>query len=322
MRVFQFGGKRYGYVSLEDTMKTYGYTSEATSRDRIIRSILQKDDTGALAKVMKQKAIAPVVSIRKMLGLLDVDGYHSGACGAISDGTIMHFKNTEKCVKDWIANSQNPMNLTRSLRTAVNYYQACGNAFLMKLRDRTGKWVGIELMLPHEIEIRENIDENGFMKPNYVQRHNNKLLPILNRDMIHIKKPTYKSKVWGLSSLPVAYGLETLKEIKTLDHNNFKNGLLIDYFIFLTGGTVDELEDEDGDGYTKLEKMLKNATGTKSGHSSIFLEIEETGAKIELVPMRGNMKDGEYQKLKEDIRNEVLAYHNCQRFSQLSWHPP
>ena len=311
MRVFQIGGKRYGYVSLEDTMQAYEYKSEATGKERIMLPPgLRKSAVSELESVMKQKAIAPVVNARKMLGLLDVDGYHSGACSAIADGTIMHIKSGDARVKDWLSKSQNPMNLTMALRTAVNYYQACGNAFLLKLRDRTGKWVGLELLLPQEIEIRENIDDNGFMKPNYVQRHNNKVLPILNKDMIYIKKPTYRSSVWGLSSFPVAYGIETLKEIKALDHNNFKNGLLIDYFILVNGGTLkgDE-EGEEGDEYSKLEEMLKNVTGTKSGHSSILLESEDTGVKIELVPLRGNLRDGEYQKLKEDIRNETLAYH-------------
>ncbi len=293
------------FVTTEQLLE--GYKAEKFEQGKIV-SNLRKNSDGK--EILKQKSIIAPVSMRKMLNLLDVDGYHSGACSAISEGVVMHIRNKSAVVDQWLKDSQNPVNLTRAIRSAIVHYQACGNGFLLKLRDRSGSWIGLELLPPQEIEIKENIDEYGFLRPNYVQHRAGKSLLIPNKDMIHIKKPTYKSNAWGLSSLPVALSVETLKEIKDLDYNNFKNGLLIDYFIVVSGGSLTEGDGDEEEGtYSQLERMLKEAVGTKGGHSSILLETSDVGAKIELIPLRQTSREGEFKQLKEDIRNEMLAYH-------------
>ncbi len=310
MRVMKIAGKRCGFVSIDELME--GYRGEAVARGKAAQVMILAKSAGEeseLKRVMSQKAIIPPVNMLRMLQLMDIDGYHSGACNAIADGAVMHVRCKNGNVADWIVKSQNQMNLTRLLRSCVLHLQACGNGFLLKLRDRQGKWVGLELLLPQEIEIRHNVDENGFLRPNYVQIRDSKQLPILNRDVIHIKKPTYKSSVWGLSSLPVAQGIETLKEIKALDYNNFRNGLLIDYFILVNGGSLSESESDEDGVYSRIEEMLMEAKGTRGGHSSILLESDDQGVKIDLVPLRQGTRDGDFQNLKSDIRDEMLAYH-------------
>jgi len=309
MRVQKIAGRNYGFVSVDELLE--GYKGEAFADGETAQTVIVAKGVDAqkeLRDVLAQASIIPPANMLRMLQLLDIDGYHNGACNAIADGAIMHMRCKHELVSKWMSESQNQMNLTRMLRSSVLHYQACGNGFLLKLRDAKGQWVGLERLLPQEIEIKHNVDERGFLKANYVQNRDGKRLPILNRDVIHIQKPTYKSSVWGLSSLPVAQGIETLKEIKALDYNNFRNGLLIDYFILVNGGSLNEGDDEEGV-YSQIEEMLQDARGTRGGHSSILLESDDAGVKIELIPLRQGTRDGDFQNLKSDIRDEMLAYH-------------
>jgi hypothetical protein len=132
---------------------------------------------------------------------------------------------------------------------------------------------------------------------------------------------THRSEVWGLASLPVLTNIEILKQIKLFDYNNFKNGLLIDYFIFVQGGSISQnaILDENGDpviadgkemtAYDVLEQQIQQASGNKNSHGSILVESEDQNVKIELKPMRPELKDGGWLKLKKDLREGIFAYH-------------
>ena len=98
--------------------------------------------------------------------------------------------------------------------------------------------MGLERMLPSEVQIVENYDEFGFFRPNYIQVKNNQKKDFAYADVIHIKKSTHRSNAWGLACLPIAINIEILGEIKTFDYNKFKNGLMIDYFVIVEGGTL------------------------------------------------------------------------------------
>lgn len=53
------------------------------------------------------------------------------------------------------------------------------------------------------------------------------------------------SNAWGVSCLPVTVNIEILEQIKTFDFNNFKNGLLVDYFMIVEGGSLKDDVVED-----------------------------------------------------------------------------
>jgi capsid portal protein len=311
MKIRTIGKHNVAIISSSELLKDYTQAEEFTSEYKpVIRSI-SKSDKADLHKVLEARAIMPPARMGKLLALLDVDGYHSGCVAAIADGSVMDVVCKNKLVNNWMKESQNQGNIIRIIRSMVHHYQACGNGFVLKIRNKVGQWVGLESLLPQEIALKENYDDSGFLKPNYVQYKSGKAQPYLNTDVIHLAKPTYKSNVWGLSSLPVAQGIETLKEIKQFDYNNFKSGLLIDYIIVVNGGTLNESEElEEGEeGYSLLEEALRKASGSKGGHSTIVIESDEPGVNIQLIPMRQALRDGEFQKLKEDIRNEMFAYH-------------
>ncbi len=313
MRVIKVGSHNIGVISADKMMADYNTPEKFSAKAEASVKSLFKADKPKLQDVLTQTSILPPANMRKLLDLLDADGYHASCCSAIADGTIMNFASKNKQVQNWIDNSQNQGSIIGILRNMVKHYEACGNGFALKVRNKLGEWVGLEILLPQEIELKTNYDDNGFLKPNFVQYKNGKKKPFLNKDVIHLLKPHHKSNVWGLSSLPVAQGIETLREIKKLDYNNFKSGLLIDYFIIVQGGSLnDDLESEDGlsdDVTSRIEEALRNATGTKHGHSSILIESDDPGVKIELVPLRQTLRDGEFINLKKDIRNETLTYH-------------
>ena len=120
----------------------------------------------------------------------------------------------------------------------VSNYTACGNGFLVKLRSLTGEWVGLSRINPAEVQIVEKYDDYGFLYPDYIEVKNNKKAYFQGSDIIHMKKTTYKSRAWGLSCLPVILNCEILNGIKEYNYNQFKNGLLIDYFIIIEGGSL------------------------------------------------------------------------------------
>ncbi len=145
----------------------------------------------------------------------------------------LEVKNTS--LKNWLASAQYPGNddILSTLGELLKYYLACGNGFIIKMRSASGEWVGLERLLPTEVQLIENYDEFGFFKPDFLHYKNGEKRFFSSNDVIHFKNPTHKSTAWGVSCLPVAINIEILEQIKTFDFNNFKNGLLVDYFMIV-----------------------------------------------------------------------------------------
>ncbi len=145
---------------------------------------------------------------------------------------------------------------------------------------------------------------------------NNQKKDFAYADIIHIKKSTHKSNAWGLACLPIAINVEILSEIKTFDYNNFKNGLMIDYFVIVEGGTLRDgtVTDEQGnevltDAYTEIEKALTEVKGNAKSHSTVLIESESRDVKIRLEPLRQQDREGGFITLKKDLREGIFAYH-------------
>jgi len=263
------------------------------------------------------KLVAQPYSMAKLLALYDADEYHSGCIDAITMASIIQFQCKNSNVTSWLADAQYPTCENESTITAemLKFYLACGNGFLIKMRSTTGTWVGLERMLPSEVAISEAYDSFGFARPNYVQTKNNQKKDFLYKDIIHLKKSTHRSDAWGLACLPIALNIEILNEIKTFDYNNFKNGLLLDYFMIVEGGTLRDgaVTDEDGnevitDAFDDIQTALAAAKGTASAHSTILIESESKDVKIRLEPLR-QTPDGGFLTLKKDLREGIFAYH-------------
>ncbi len=316
MRIAKVAGHNVAIVTTEEITKDYLQGQCIVQKSDKWLSCAETTDDRAkrLAEIVKQPEVRPIIDIAKMMELLEVDGFHSGCCDAIGKGAIMKVECKDLNVTKWLESYQSQDSFQKLLQISIEEREACGNGFIMLQRNRKGEWVGLERMLPQEMGITLHTDENNFLRPNFIQRKSGKILPILNEDMFHLKKYTHRSQIWGASSIPPAQGIETLKQIKALDFNNFKNGLLIDYFIIVNGGTIKDSEEYDENGekvnsLSDLEDALRAATGTKRGHSTVLLESEDPNSKIELIPLRQEAKDGAFIKLKEEIRNEILAYH-------------
>lgn len=266
----------------------------------------------------EKKIISAPYSMRKLCDLIERDEYHRGCIDAIVRSAVQQVKSRNAQVQKWLEQSQYPAceNEATVLGEMLRYYVACGNGFVIKMRSVAGQWVGMERMLPQEVQIIERYDEYGFMKPDYVQVKNLKRRDFAYADIIQLKESTHKSDAWGLACLPIAMNVEILDEIKTFDYNNFKNGLLLDYFIIVEGGTLRDgtITDDDGnevitDAYAEIEKQLLAAKGNKNSHSSILIECENKDVKIRLEPLRQHDKDGGFLSLKKDLREGIFAYH-------------
>ena len=265
-----------------------------------------------------KKVVSQPYSMSNLLNLLDTDEYHSGCIDALSMATVMEFDCKNSQVKSWIEAAEFPAceDQTTILSEMIKFYLACGNGFLIKMRNAQGQWMGLERMLPSEVQIVENYDEFGFFKPNYVQVKNNQKKDFAYEDIIHVKKSTHRSNAWGLACLPIAINIEILGEIKTFDYNNFKNGLMIDYFVIVEGGTLRDgtVTDEAGnevltDAYTEIEKALTEVKGNAKSHSTVLIESESRDVKIRLEPLRQQDREGGFLGLKKDLREGILAYH-------------
>ncbi len=265
-----------------------------------------------------KKVVSQPYSMSNLLNLLDTDEYHSGCIDALTMATIMQFDCKNSQVKAWMEEAEFPAceDQTTILAELMKFYLACGNGFLIKMRNAQGQWMGLERMLPSEVQIVENYDEFGFFRPNYIQVKNNQKKDFAYADIIHIKKSTHKSNAWGLACLPIAINVEILSEIKTFDYNNFKNGLMIDYFVIVEGGTLRDgtVTDEQGnevltDAYTEIEKALTEVKGNAKSHSTVLIESESRDVKIRLEPLRQQDREGGFITLKKDLREGIFAYH-------------
>ncbi len=279
--------------------------------------ILKKYETKITKSEKNKKILYSPYSMLDLLKLLDINEYHSGCVSAISEATLMEFGIKNKKVESWFSDAQFHMgdDEVSVFGEFLKFYIACGNGFLIKVRNSKKEWVGLERLLPSEVQILENYDEFGILKTDYVQIKNGKRKNFVNKDVIHLRKSTHHSNAWGVACLPVAINVEILGEIKTFDYNNFKNGLLLDYFLFVEGGTLSEnkVYDTAGkliaeNGFELLQKQLTEAKGNKKSHSIIVVETGSKDVKLKLVPMRQNYEGG-FLELKQDLRNGIFAYH-------------
>ncbi len=313
MRVMRMGGYNLAISSVSDLIESK-YKPEAidlSKCQRVGKQLISK------AAETKKTVMAPY-SMSKLLNLLDLDEYHSGCIDALSMATVMQFECKNKQVTAWMEAAEFPAceDQTTILAEMIKFYLASGNGFLIKMRNSQGDWMGLERMLPSEVQIVENYDEFGFFRPNYIQVKNNQKKDFAYADIVHIKKSTHRSNAWGLACLPIAINIEILGEIKTFDYNNFKNGLMIDYFVIVEGGTLRDgtVTDEQGnevltDAYTEIEKALTEVKGNAKSHSTVLIESESRDVKIRLEPLRQQDREGGFLSLKKDLREGILAYH-------------
>jgi hypothetical protein len=313
MRVMRLGGYNLAISSVSDLIESK-YKPEAidlSKCQRLGKQLISK------AAETKKTVMAPY-SMSKLLNLLDMDEYHSGCIDALSMATVMQFECKNKQVAAWMEAAEFPAceDQTTILAEMIKFYLACGNGFLIKMRNPQGDWMGLERMLPSEVQIVENYDKFGFFRPDYIQVKNNQKKDFAYADIVHIKKSTHRSNAWGIACLPIAINIEILGEIKTFDYNNFKNGLMIDYFVIVEGGTLRDgtVTDEAGnevltDAYTEIEKALTEVKGNAKSHSTVLIESESRDVKIRLEPLRQQDREGGFLSLKKDLREGILAYH-------------
>jgi capsid portal protein len=313
MRVMRLGAYNLAISSASDLLESK-YKSEPIDLSKFQRVGKQLISKAAETK----KVVLQPYSMSNLLNLLDIDEYHSGCIDALTMATIMQFDCKNRQVKDWMEAAEFPAceDQTTILAELMKFYLACGNGFLIKMRNAQGQWMGLERMLPSEVQIVENYDEFGFFRPNYIQVKNSQKKDFAYEDIIHVKKSTHRSNAWGLACLPIAINIEILGEIKTFDYNNFKNGLMIDYFVIVEGGTLRDgtVTDEQGnevltDAYTEIEKALTEVKGNAKSHSTVLIESESRDVKIRLEPLRQQDREGGFLGLKKDLREGILAYH-------------
>ena len=313
MSVRKIGGFKIGIVNTEDLLsKNYSFTPVNLDSMRWIGK-------NKISKSAEKKRVIPApYSMGNLLKLMEVDEYHSGCISAKINTTLMQAEFNNAKLKKWFMDAEYPGNddITVILSEFLKFFLACGNGFLMKMRNTAKQWVGLERLLPTEVQIVESYDEFGFFKPDFIQVKNGKKKLFSGDDIIHFKNPTHKSNAWGLACLPVAINIEILEQVKTFDYNNFKNGLLVGYFMIVEGGSLkdDVVEDTEGnevlkDAFTVIEETLQAAKGNNKSHTTILIETENKDAKIRLEPLRQQDRDGGFINLKKDLREGIFAYH-------------
>lgn len=312
MRIQRLGSHRLGIASAADLLSTK-YAYHAPDLSKYLRQGKQ-----LVSKAQEKKLVAAPYSMGALLDLLDADEYHSGCVDAISSAAVMQVSCSHSQVSAWLANAVFPgcEDEASILTELIRFYLACGNGFLIKMRNAQGQWMGLERMLPSEVQIVEKYDAFGFFQPDYIQTKNSQKRDFAYADVIHLKRSTHKSNAWGLACLPIALNVEILGEIKTFDYNNFANGLLIDYFVIVEGGSLRDgtVVDTDGneviqDAFAQIQAALTEAKGNSNSHSTILIESEARDVKIRLEPLRQQDRDGGFISLKKDLREGIFAYH-------------
>jgi capsid portal protein len=313
MKVMRIGSGNVGISDASELLETK-YREEPVDLEKLTlvgSAVISKAES-------KRKTVAAPYSMAKLLNMLDVDEYHAGCVEAIVMASVMQFSCKNANVTAWLNAAEFPANEDPAtiLSGLAKHYLACGNGFLIKMRNAKGEWVGLERLLPNETQIIEAFDGFGFFRPDFVQVKLGQKREFANADIIHFKRFTHRSNAWGLSCLPIAINIEILSEIKTFDYNNFKNGLMIDYFIIVEGGTLRDgtVTDEQGnqvvtDAYAEIEKALIEVKGNLKSHSTVLIESENKDVRIRLEPLRQQEREGGFLALKKDLREGIFAYH-------------
>lgn len=312
-------------------MKVYQIGNHAVSKDHADILLKKYDEKESYhgykwqglikADTKNIKTIPAPVNMKMLLNLAEEDDYHGSCVSAVAESAIVDIDSKDSNAKSLLDNLElaDGDNMASLLTDFLRDYQACGNGFLLKLRNIKGEWVGLSRLNPGEMQIIEKYDDFGFFAPDFIQSKNSKRKIFAGKDIIHFKKTTNKSLAWGLSSLPVLLNCEILKEIKSFNYNNFKNGLLIDYFIIVEGGGLGEkYTDIDSNGneinvdpFDDVLTALQGAKGVKNSHGAILLESPEAGSKIRLEPLRHDKND--FIELKNDLREGIFVYHRVPR---------
>ena len=299
----------------------YKFEKDFKHYDRLIESYQHVPQDEIVKNACKNKneikIINPPISMLKLLQLLEKDETHYACVDAIAESCFIKFHCKDKNVKEFFDNIQLPKaeDITSILSDFIHYYIACGNGFLQKMRNFAGKWVGLNRLIPSEVQIIEKYDNYGFLNPDYIQIKNNQKKIFKGKDIIHLLQRNSLSNAWGVACKPIIIYIETLYENKQFDYNQFKNGLLIDYIIMVEGGSLSEKQsytDSNGkiieiDPFNELQNLFYNAKGNKNSHGTILIETPDPNAKIRLEPLRIN--ENNFIELKKDIRGQITTYH-------------
>ena len=211
MRVQRIGGFNIGIVSSEDLLKK-NYSPEPVNLD----SYKWQGRRRLSKSCEKKRVILAPYSMANLLKLIDKDEYHSGCITSKVNTCLMQFEVKNTSLKSWLTSAQYQGNddILLTVEELLKYYLACGNGFVIKMRNASGQWVGLERLLPTEVQLIENYDSFGFFKPDFLHVKNGKKRFFSSDDVIHFKNPTHRSNAWGVSCLPVAVNIEILEQIK------------------------------------------------------------------------------------------------------------
>lgn len=191
MKVIKINKAGIRYDHTKDLTQKYDYDKSEFKRAKLIGK--SKSDKRSF-KIMPQP-----ISMSKLIEMADMDEYHLGCLDAIAESSFVKFEHSNKEVMSFIDNIQLPGNedIISVFSDFVFYYACCGNGILLKLRNASGQWVGLDRLIPSEVQIAENYDEYGFLKPIYFHVKAGKKKEIPSSDIIHMIKKTSKSSVWG-----------------------------------------------------------------------------------------------------------------------------
>jgi hypothetical protein len=263
----------------------------------------------------QKKIISAPFSMAKLLDQKHNSEYYSGCVRAIKRASVIEVECSNADVMRWFENGTFADNdYIELLQNLIGSLVECGNGFLLKLRDLTKAWVGFERMIPTEIQIYERYN-NNMPEGDYLQTRNNLKTIHENKEVIHLKTLSEKSIFWGCPDLAIVKKVLIMKEIDAFNYNNFANGLLIDYFLIIEGGTLkdNEIVDDEGkevvgDAYDLLQAQIQEATGNDKSHGTILIESDNPDVKIRLEPLRQSVPEGGFINLYDQLRNGMFAY--------------
>ena len=162
MKVMRLGGYNLAISSASDLLERK-YKPEPIDLSKYHRIGKQLVSKAAETK----KVVSQPYSMSNLLNLLDTDEYHSGCIDALTMATVMQFECKNSQVKAWMVDAEFPAceDQTTILAELMKFYLACGNGFLIKMRNVQGQWMGLERMLPSEVQIVETMTSSASSSP-------------------------------------------------------------------------------------------------------------------------------------------------------------
>lgn len=178
--------------------------------------------------------------------------------------------------------------------------EACGNAFLQKIRNSAGALVGLR-RLPW---ITMHRYRAGFLQRVPLANGTTRKITFTADEIIHLREPCPMGRRYAFPSWIGGEGMMELAHAATrYNASFFKNSAIPEYAVIFEGGTPSEAHKKAIQSFFRRELM-----GVDNAHRTLVLNVPE-GGSVKFEKLTADIKDADFLKLLDAARDRMPIAH-------------